>query len=74
MEQVAMETCSRCRERWFAMDLIDDTCHACFLRDKGGKTPFLMSADNEIDPGDVPADLPELTQVEEMVIIRAIVG
>ena len=56
------------------MDLIDDTCHACFLRDKGGKTPFLMSADNEIDLGDVLADLPELTQVEEIVIIRTIVG
>lgn len=66
-----METCSRCKERWFAMDLKDDVCHACFLRDKGSKTPFLMCAENEMDPGDVPAYLPELTQVEEMIIARS---
>jgi hypothetical protein len=27
-----------------------------------------MSVENEIDPGDLPAYLPELTQVEEMII------
>ena len=53
------------------MDLKGDVCHACFLRDKGSKTPFLMSAENEMDPGDVPAYLPELTQVEEMIIARS---
>jgi hypothetical protein len=63
-----MEPCGRCKERWFAMDLKDKVCHACFLRDKGKKTPFLMSAENEMDPGDIPAYLLELTQVEEMII------
>ena len=53
------------------MDLKGEVCHACFLRDKGSKTPFLMSAENEMDPGDVPACLPELTQVEEMIIARS---
>ena len=53
------------------MDLKDKVCHACFLRDKGKKTPFLMSAENEMDPGDIPAYLPELTQVEEMIIARS---
>ena len=67
-----METCSRCRERWFAIELKDGICYACFLRDKGGKTPLLMSLDNEIDLGDVPADLPDLTQVEEMVVYRLV--
>jgi hypothetical protein len=52
------------------MDLEDEICHRCFNRDKGNKTPFLMSAD-EVDPGELPADLPELTQVEEMVIARS---
>ena len=66
-----METCSRCKERWFAMDLMGEVCHACFLRDKGKKTPFLMSAENDMDPGDLPAHLPELTQVEEMIIARS---
>lgn len=52
------------------MDLKGEVCHTCFLRDKGNKTPFLMSADNEMDPGELPAHLPELTQVEEMIIAR----
>src|SRR5271154_219177 len=71
MEQVKMESCIRCKERWFCMDLKNDVCHRCFNRDKGNKTPFLMSADNEMDPGEVPAHLPELTQVEEMIIARS---
>jgi ATP-dependent DNA helicase PIF1 len=66
-----METCIRCKERWFSMDLKHEICNACFLRDKGNKTPFLMSADNEMDPGEVPAHLPELTQIEEMIIARS---
>jgi len=66
-----MESCSHCKERWFCMDLKSDVCHRCFNRDKGKKTPFLMSAENEMDPGDIPAHLPELTQVEEMIIARS---
>ena len=51
------------------MDLKSGVCHRCFNRDKGNKTtPFLMSVDNEMDLGDIPAHLPELTQVEEMII------
>ena len=55
------------------MGLKNDICHACFLRDKGSQSPFLMSTDNEMDPGDVPAHLPALTQVEEMIIARSYV-
>jgi hypothetical protein len=68
MNQVKMETCGRCKERWFAMDLKGQVCHACFLRDKRNQSLFLMSADNNMDPGELPAHLPELTQVEEMII------
>ena len=68
MAAVEMETYSRCKEHWFLMDLKDGVCHRCFNRDKGNKTPFLMSADNKMDPGEIPAYLPELTQIEEMII------
>jgi hypothetical protein len=47
MDKVKVETCIRCRERWFSMDLKDEIYHACFLWDKANKTPFLMSAENE---------------------------
>lgn len=53
------------------MDLRRGTCHSCYLRDGAARTPFLMSADNDMDPGDLPACLPGLTQVEEMVIARS---
>ena len=63
-----METCIQCKEHWFSMDLKHKICHRCFNRDKGNKTPFLMSAENEMDLGEIPAYLLELTQVEEMII------
>ena len=53
------------------MGLRHETCDACFLRDKGSQSPFLMSGDNKMDPGDVPAHLPALTQVEEMIIAHS---
>jgi hypothetical protein len=79
MEDVKMETCLRCKERWFDMQLKDNICRRCYIRDTdtstGGRkqtlTPFLMSVDNEMDLGEVPAHLPALTQLEEVVIARA---
>jgi ATP-dependent DNA helicase PIF1 len=75
MDDVQLENCQRCDERDFAMALKDSICHRCYLRDTDNRkrpvTPYLMSAANHMDPGTVPADLPELTQVEEMVIARA---
>jgi hypothetical protein len=53
------------------MDLKNEIYHSCFLQDKGNKTPFLMSADNKMDPGEIPAHLLELTQVEEMIIAQS---
>jgi hypothetical protein len=53
------------------MDLKQGVCHTCFLRDKGKQTPFLMSMENNMDPGELPAHLPALTQVEEMIIARS---
>ena len=59
------------------MDLKEGVCYCCFLQDTDNCRqpimPFLISADNHIDPGVVPSHLPELTQVEEMVIARVYV-
>ena len=56
------------------MALKEGVCHCCFLRDtdnqKRSVMPFLMSTENNIDPGTVPGYLLELTQVKEMVIAR----
>ena len=54
------------------MELWCGICHHCYLRDTNGqKRLYLISAENQMDPGIVLADLPELAQVEEMVIARA---
>jgi hypothetical protein len=64
-----MDTCERCKEYWFEIKLRHSIYYKCLIRDKGG--PFLMSTANELDPGDVPAYLLELLQVEEMIITRS---
>src|SRR5277367_4457473 len=71
MSTIKMEKCTRCNARWFDMQLKDGICHSCLLKDKGGQTPYFFSADNEMDPGIVPAHLPALTQIEEMIISRS---
>jgi hypothetical protein len=68
-----METCARCKERWFHMDLLSGVYSACLKRDwnlQEGE-PFLFSKENNIDPGVVPGCLRDLTQMEEMVIAKA---
>jgi hypothetical protein len=55
------------------MKLKDGICYNCVLKDKGGQTPHLFSAENNMDLGIIPAHLPDLTQIEEMVIARSYV-
>jgi len=71
MSSIEMETCTRCKARWFDMKLKAGICHTCAMKDKGRQTVHLLSAENNMDPGIVPAHLPALTQVEEMVIARS---
>jgi hypothetical protein len=73
MARITMETCIRCKEQWFSVSMLlkHGICHTCTLRDKQNQTPFLMSADNNMDPGEIPAHLPALSQVEEMIIARS---
>ena len=67
------EYCIRCREKWFNMSLGDDgVCLRCSRVDKKrlANEPFLYCDENHLDPGDIIASLPELTQIEEMLIAR----
>jgi len=86
LDRDVMETCSRCDERWFHMGMNnDDVCAACQKvdRDLDADEPFLFSDENDMNPGPLPKDLPpthegyrspedlpELSQVEEMLISR----
>jgi hypothetical protein len=61
LNNISIEECSRCRERWFEMGLKDSVCYNYSLRDKKDQTPFLISVDNNIDLGDIPSYLPKLS-------------
>jgi hypothetical protein len=64
-KDVKMEEYSRCKERWFLMDLKNNVCHQCGLGDgKNSEGPYLMGRENNMDPGVVPSWLPILTQME----------
>ncbi|KAL3955881.1 hypothetical protein ACCO45_009900 [Purpureocillium lilacinum] len=70
LENDRMEHCARCQETWFDMGLKDGICKRCIARDKNKKEdePWFFSAGNQLDFGSIPAFLPELTKIEEMLI------
>ncbi|KAJ5171639.1 hypothetical protein N7492_004232 [Penicillium capsulatum] len=69
LREPRMETCQRCRERWFQMGLNrDGVCRRCVRVDRNMQV-FLYSHENRMQPSAVD-DLPALTQVEEMLISR----
>ncbi|PCD22018.1 hypothetical protein AU210_015820 [Fusarium oxysporum f. sp. radicis-cucumerinum] len=72
LENDRMEHCARYQEAWFDMGLKDGICKRCIAKDKNKKEdePWFFSAENQLDFGLVPAFLPQLTIVEEMLIAR----
>ena len=80
LDAVVRQVCDICNEERFDAGVEDyrgqATCKRCrhdfeFLR-RDLEKPFvgLFSADNAMDPGEMPAHLPVLTMVEEMLIAR----
>lgn len=70
-----MEMCSRCDKKWFRLKLTQQgVCEDCVRVDKDvpgtEDEPFLYTHANSMDPGPMPHILPELSQVEEMLIAR----
>jgi hypothetical protein len=67
-----MEYCTRCKREWFDLNLRYGVCRICHRRDQSRPedSPFFFSRENALDFGAVPSHLPELSQVEEMLIAR----
>ncbi|KAK8913436.1 hypothetical protein VCV18_011442 [Metarhizium anisopliae] len=68
-----MHSCLRCKECWFDMKPNRlNICARCISRDRkrGSDEPYFFSAENNLDFGEVPNNLPDLTMVEEMLIAR----
>ncbi|CAG8483324.1 16666_t:CDS:2 [Rhizophagus irregularis] len=59
--------CPVCNERFPSIEIISGQCRRCYY-DKNTVKKF--SADNNMDPGDVPEELRDLTEIEEMLIAR----
>jgi hypothetical protein len=58
---ISMESCNLCHEEWFDLDVINGVCRNC----RKGST---FQPSNNMYPGDGASHLPELTQMEEMLI------
>lgn len=68
-----MQFCFRCKERWFDVELKQDgVCKRCHNKDdkRQPNEPFFYSADNSLDFGEIPEDLPTLLPAEEMIVAR----
>ena len=71
-----IQVSQRCSRRWLHLRLDHkNVCANCVLQDsrRQPEGPFLFSAENFADPGELPTGLPALTQVEEMLIARVYV-
>jgi hypothetical protein len=58
---IVMEICDLCHEEWFDLKVENGVCENCW---KGSK----FQPSNNMYPGDGASHLPELTQMEEMLI------
>ena len=78
LQAECMETCSRCKERWFQMGLATEgdnigVCKACIKDADSLKyltLPPLFSKSNGLNLGPIPSFLPILTVVKELLIAR----
>ncbi|KAJ5894970.1 hypothetical protein N7495_006661 [Penicillium taxi] len=64
-----MDTYLHYDETWFSMNVKDNICARCRKVDLDATQCHLFSKENNMHPGQLPT-LPELTQVEEMLIAR----
>lgn len=72
MDRIQMETCIRCKEKWFDMKLNRErVCMKCIMVQKRKPMPYVYGEGNAMDPGEMPHGLQPLTQVEEMLVARA---
>ena len=63
----SFSTCTTCKERRIELKLVNGMCKKC----RKDKNPIKMySAENHMDPGKVPAELQDMTVVEQQLICK----
>ena len=66
------EQCAICKEVWPSTDKFTSANFGCFRCKRNKLVHKKFSAENDMDPGPVPPCLQGLSQVEEMLIARAL--
>lgn len=66
LAEAGMQVCSECNSKWLDLDCRDDICSKCKATAKKGYNRF--SKENNCDPGPLPAHLPPLKEIEELLI------
>jgi hypothetical protein len=67
MDNIYYKLCNVCNERIPSLTLIREMCRRCYNEKN---TPKKFSAENNMDPGEVPEELKTLTEIEEMLIAQ----
>jgi len=75
MDNIDYKVCNVCNERIpfmkltkkFPKNLLEETCNRCYSEET---SPKKFSAGNNMDPGEVPEELRDLTEIEEMLIAQ----
>lgn len=70
-EQWQHKQCTICKEQWPVRTRLSMQPYICLRCQRDKTVPKLYSADNDMDPGELPACLEGMTQIEEMLIARA---
>ncbi len=70
-EQWQHRQCTICNEQWPVRTRLNIQPYICLRCQRDKTVPKVYSADNDMDPGKLPACLEGMTQVEEMLIARA---
>lgn len=71
MDNISYKVCGVCNERIPEMTLIKNImCRRCHSEKNEPDVPKKFSAENNMDPGEVPDELKGLTEIEEMLIAR----
>ena len=63
--------CTTCNEQWPTRTHLNVDTYICMRCQRDKHNPKLFSADNDMDPGNVPPCLQNMTQIEELLIARA---
>ncbi len=72
LEKDDIAECATCKQKWFDVKLRNGVCTSCTSRNKTLRPgePLFYSVANELDFGDIPAGLLELSEVEQQLIAR----